>query len=337
MGKHFVVCEAAACQTGFRLHLEGKICCGFDSLTLDNRWCLVVEKVKPEGKVKMKPSQGFELSLVSLQMRVMRQLFVLIGLLTSTVVITRMIVLGNVSPSDIMLECEKDASNPSCTGSRNSQLTNHTFPYQEALEMSTTDNNIQRYVLSAMEKRYDYASIVTKKLNITAQQFIPHSYKSQLVYDSLEKFQNSTKYHDNSLNLKMFSHRLAHTDMLNKFVSDQTAKLNTWRLFFEDDMELHPNVAANMAKEFLAKGLQLASGDGILYLGICGPAKTNEREALSEGIEAGRTSGLCTHAKALQSGEQQVFFHTSTRSSLFTSATSNSEKRISTSNTHVNH
>lgn len=244
----------------------------------------------------MKPSQGFGMSLVSLQMGVVTQLLVLIGLLTSTVVITRMIVLGNVSPTDVMLECEKDASNPSCTGSRKSQITNHMFPYQEALEMSTTNNNIQGYILSAVEKRYDYASTVTKKFNITAQQFIPHSYKSQLVYDSLEKFQNSTKYHDKSLNLKMFSHRLAHTDMLYKFVSDQTAKLNTWRFFFEDDIELHPNVTADMAIEFLAKGLQLASGDGILYLGICGPARTNEREVLSEGIEAGRTSGLCTHA-----------------------------------------
>lgn len=45
VGKHFVVCEAAAFQTGFRLHLEEKLSCRFDSSKLDNWWCLVVEKV----------------------------------------------------------------------------------------------------------------------------------------------------------------------------------------------------------------------------------------------------------------------------------------------------
>lgn len=236
----------------------------------------------------MKPSQGAGFVPKSIQMGITAQIFVLVGLAISTAVITRVVVLGSVSLSD---EFQRLSFTPNCTSG--SPLSGY-GSYEKSLD--TTFDNIHGYILSSVKTRYDYASGVLGKFNIIPHQYVPPSYKSKEVYNAMEQYHNSTRYHKDVKNLKMFSQRMAHTGMLHDFVNDQNAKINSWRFFFEDDIEIHPMVTPNMSKEFLVKGLQLGSGDGMIYLGICGPGASTEVAQLGYGVNARRTFGTCTHA-----------------------------------------
>lgn len=262
----------------------------------------------------MKPVQGgHSLATTSfLHMGISTQIMVLVCLLTSTAFITRMIVLGNIDADSFtspeFQRLGRDANCAEAPGSvpftslrysTSSYQDGEADPakymaYQDALD---TTFELHGYILSAVKSRYEYASSVLQKFNIIPHHYVPYSYKSQLVYDEMESYNNSTMFHGDPHNLKMFSHRMAHTGMLYDFVNDHTAKMNSWRFFFEDDIEIHPNVSAAEARASLAKGLELGSGDGILYLGICGPGKVTEPpESLTPGIFARRTHGTCTHA-----------------------------------------
>ena len=256
----------------------------------------------------MKSAQGDH----SLSMGISAQIIVLVCLLTSTAFITRMIVLGNIdadsftSPEFQRLNRDVDcASGPSSNAFTSLRHSTSSFrdeeadsakyiAYRDALD---TTFELHGYIISGVKERYEYASTVLKKFDITPHHYVPYSYKSQLVYDEMEKFNNGTKFHGAPKNLKMFSNRMAHTSMLFDFVSDQTAKINSWRFFFEDDIEIHPNVSVTEARLALARGLELGSADGIVYLGICGPGSVEGLpRTLVSGIIAERTYGTCTHA-----------------------------------------
>jgi hypothetical protein len=261
----------------------------------------------------MKPVQGgHSLSAMSsCQMGISTQIVVLVALLTSTAVVTRVVVLGNIdaewfstSPEIQVADCTATV-----TGGYASQPAKYTtsrfrdeeadpakyVPYWDALD---TKFELHGYIISMKKERYESASGVLAKLQITPHHYVPYSYKSQLVWDEMEKYNNGTMYHNETHNLKMFSARMAHTGLLFDFVSDATAKMNSWRFFFEDDIEIHPSVSVADAKAALAKGLEIGAADGIVYLGICGPGKKDLEPAveLVPGVTARRSHGTCLHA-----------------------------------------
>lgn len=240
-------------------------------------------------------------------MGISTQIIVLVALLTSTAVITRTSILSTINPDSFTLPESQlaDCTKPQIV-SYTSQQTNSRYhdeepdltkykPYRNALD---TEFALHGYIISRKKERYEYAASVIAKLRITPHHYVPYSYKSQLVWDEMATYNNGTMYHKDPHNLKMFSHRMAHTGMLFDFVNDETAKINSWRFFFEDDIELHPSVTVANAKVALAKALEIASGDGIVYLGVCGPGKADLKEAvkLAPNVEARRSHGTCTHA-----------------------------------------
>ncbi|KAG0559458.1 hypothetical protein M758_10G103200 [Ceratodon purpureus] len=247
-------------------------------------------------------------------MGISTQIVVLVMLLTSTAIITRMVVLSNIDPDSFtspefqIADCTSSHDSLTATyASQPAKYTNSRYhdeeadpakyrPYRDALD---TAFELHGYIISMKKERYDYASSVLAKLQITPHHYVPYSYNSQLVWDEMQKFNNgSLQYHKDSHNLKMFSHRMAHTGMLFDFVNDQTAKMNSWRFFFEDDIEIHPDVTIEDARIALAKGMEIGAADGIIYLGICGPGKQDLEPAvkLVRGVTARRSHGTCTHA-----------------------------------------
>lgn len=151
------------------------------------------------------------------------------------------------------------------------------------------------FIISNQEERFHFASAALTALNLTPHQHIPWPYNSKVVDSALYSFTHgSREYHSNPVHLKMFSNRMAHTQLLREFTEDSTAGMNSWRFFFEDDVALHPEVRD--ASEVLVKGMKMAAADGLLHLGICAPARGNEdvRE-VAPGIEVARTFGYCSH------------------------------------------
>ena len=261
----------------------------------------------------MKPAQGGHcLPAMSSQLGVPTQIFVLVALLTSTAVITRVIVLSNTdagsfaSPEVQVADCVTASETTSTYVSQPAKYTTTKFrdevanpaqyrPYWDALDKNF---DLHGYVISMKKDRYESASGVLAKLQITPHHYVPYSYKTKLVMDQMEKYIDGPIDQNDDHNLKMFSNRMAHTSMLFDFVNDLTANMNSWRFFFEDDIELHPSVTVADARAALAKGLEIAAADGIIYLGVCGPGRSDldKPVVLARGINARKSHGTCTHA-----------------------------------------
>ncbi len=153
----------------------------------------------------------------------------------------------------------------------------------------------QGIVLSINSERFDHTGSTLKHLNIRVTQHIPLKYNSITVDQELEKFQGSRKYHTDEY-LKVFSNRMAFIAAMQAFANDHSVDPNAWRFFFEDDISLHPSLKPDQAKEILETGLSLASGDGMVYLGLCGPRCAGTKMPLVNGTDAERCSGTCAHA-----------------------------------------
>lgn len=220
------------------------------------------------------------------------QLLILAGLLVCTAIVTRTIVLGGEQPYSTV-EFQRAAASPVCTSSGLSSDI-HPTSYGAALDLTFETHG---YVFSAAGKKYETASTILTKFGIAPHRYEPLPYQSRTVSNAMEKFYHSKEYHGNNQNLIAFAKRMAHTEVLHSFVTDQTAKINSWRFFFDANIAIHPNVTIPMAKDLLAEGLKLGSADGIIYLGFCGPADSSaESKVLGYGVIANKTISTCTHA-----------------------------------------
>jgi hypothetical protein len=160
-------------------------------------------------------------------------------------------------------------------------------------------------VLSMRDVRFNHTKHVLARLGINATQKVPHSFKSKEVDRSLEKFTGNRNYHTD-LNLKVWSNRMAFIEVLEEFVLDTDAQYNSWRFFFEDDVELHPSLSDEEAQLVLARGMALANTDGIVFLGICGPS-WGEIQGLNEHVQAAKCAGTCAHAFGFQQWKAAKF------------------------------
>lgn len=160
---------------------------------------------------------------------------------------------------------------------------------------STIDDTVHGYIISNREERFQFASAALVALNLTPHQHVPWDYRAAEVDAALEAFHGSREYPHSAVDRKMFSNRMAHTQLLREFVDDAAAGMSSWRFFFEDDVAVHPAVASN-ASAVLVKGMGVAAADGMLHLGICAPAAGGGREVeVAMGVVAARTYGYCSH------------------------------------------
>jgi len=158
---------------------------------------------------------------------------------------------------------------------------------------------IQGYVLSGtLDERFNNSKKVLDDLQIQVHRIIPFSYQSEEVDKALEAYHGSRKYHNDRYK-KAFSNRMSFLDLFQKFVDDRSAKLDSWRFFFENDIALNPKVTPIDAHDAILEGMELAAADGIMYLGICGPHHCTNKAHLKNGLEASRCIGACTHAFGL--------------------------------------
>lgn len=99
--------------------------------------------------------------------------------------------------------------------------------------------------------------------------------------------------------LKAFSNFLAFHQAIFRHAHDRHSTAGSWRIFLEDDVALHPNVASPACS--LLRGLELARNDGIVYLGLCAPRCFDATLFYEKhnAIEYGKCSGTCAHAFGL--------------------------------------
>lgn len=155
------------------------------------------------------------------------------------------------------------------------------------------------YIVSNKAQRFNNSKGALDILGIEAHQYIPPHYKSEAVLQEMKTFLRGEDKYLIDRHKKTFSNRMAFTKLFQQFVADPTADLGTWRFFFEDDIAVHPFLTETLARDAIARGLEVADGDGMLYLGICGPRLCRDKVVLSPPVEGKRCAGACTHAFAL--------------------------------------
>ena len=223
------------------------------------------------------------------------QVLVCFGIIASTVSVTRSVVQTNLANIKDHLE--------------HLQRPPEEFDWEWTPDVDTNDatelffrnKKFQGWVVSNKEHRYNHSKTVLEQLGILPNQYIPEHYQSQVIQRAMEDYHAGNQKYLTDKYKKVFSNRLAFTDLFQKFVNDTSADVGSWRFFFEDDVALHPFLTQSLARRLLARGMEVAAADGILYLGICGPSKSREKVVLSNPgpVEATRCSGACTHAFGL--------------------------------------
>lgn len=172
--------------------------------------------------------------------------------------------------------------------------------FRRTPELETIIPTLRGVVLSMNDDRFRHTQEVLTSLGIKVVQQTPPSYQSKDVDQGLEQHVGSRLYH-NPAYLKVWSNRMAFIQSLEEFVQDSSCNDTTWRLFFEDDIAIHPGVpSAKEARELLAQGLKLAERDGFIYLGMCGAQCELEGKELGYGVNAARCAGTCAHAFGFQ-------------------------------------
>lgn len=243
--------------------------------------------------MKSLPQNGFS-TPKSGMLGIVVQILILVSLLVSTAIVTRTIVLGGDRRYSTV-EFQRAAASPVCASGLSPNI--HSTSYESTLDQTFETHG---YIISAADEKYESASTILTTFGITPHRYEPLPYQSRTVSNAMEKFYHSKEYHGNKQNLKAFAKRMAHTEVLHSFVIDQTAKINSWRFFFDANIAIHPNVTTPMAKDLLAEGLKLGSADGIIYFGFCGPVDSSaETKTLGYGVIANRTISTCTHAYAV--------------------------------------
>jgi hypothetical protein len=243
-------------------------------------------------------------------------LVIVVCLLTSVAVITRSIVgrsIGDViSASGLLQQQEPLNLNASsltqinCSAAiqdearkQNSSSTSSSSSQVDELGDDDQEQGVIRgYILSSkLDRRYNSSMKVLSELNIQlVERMVPFPWDSERVDKALERYAGSRKFNTERF-LRSYSNQLTFVNYFRKFVNDKSAKLDSWRFFFENDIALHPAVTAHEARAAILEGMQLAAADGMLYLGICGPRGCEAKTQLaSTGLEASRCSGCCSHA-----------------------------------------
>lgn len=235
------------------------------------------------------------------------QFIVCFGIFASTVSITRSVVLSNIAKLNANLAHLQSPSgalqiksNSTPTGNINTTLTDpiEEFDYTK----------FHGYIVSNKEQRYNHSKAVLAKLGIVSHQYVPLSYKSDAIRKAMEEYRAGNRKHLTDRYKKVFSNRMAFTYLFQQFEDDPHAALDSWRFFFEDDVALHPSLTKSLAQKVLARGLEVAAKDGILYLGICGPKDCKKKVVLlASPVEAKQCAGACTHAFGLTKWKTRSF------------------------------
>lgn len=239
------------------------------------------------------------------------KLLVSFGILALTVFITRSVVLSDVAKRNIVnlkspLGALEVRSN-STTEKQSAEYKSNTATEEQSAEFDYTKWN--GYIVSNKEERYNHSREVLTKLGIIPHHYVPLSYKSDAVKQAMEEYgagKNRKQLTDRYK--KVFSNRLAFTNLFRDFVNDPRAALDSWRFFFEDDIALHPSLSEELAQKVLGRGLEVAARDGVLYLGICGPKDCKRKVVvLKSPVEAKQCAGSCTHAFGLTKRKTKSF------------------------------
>lgn len=254
---------------------------------------LLVQKVQASDVMLTMNTQAAPAMTVTVTMLV--KLLVCFSILALTVSITRSVVLSNVAKRNVV-----NLQSP--LGSlevKSNTTTEEQFDYTKW----------HGYIVSNKEERYNHSKEVLTKLGIIPHHYVPLSYKSDAVRQAMEAYgagKNRKQLTDRYK--KVFSNRMAFTNLFREFVDDPRAALDSWRFFFEDDIALHPSLSEERAQKVLARGLEVAARDGVLYLGICGPRDCKKKVVVLESpVEAKQCAGACTHAFGLTKRKTRSF------------------------------
>lgn len=246
-------------------------------------------------------------NIIPVKVTMLVQFLVCFGIIASTVSITRSVVQSNVAKLNASLE---HIHSPSGV-----QVKSNSTPTVIHIDSTVTEHTLEfdytkfhGYVVSNKEQRYNHSKAVLEKLGIVSHQYVPLSYKSDAIRQAMEEYRAANhKYRLTDRYKKVFSNRMAFTYLFQQFVDDPHAAVDSWRFFFEDDVALHPSLTKSFAQQVLARGLEVASGDGILYLGICGPKDCKKKVVLASHVEAKQCAGACTHAFGLTKWKTRSF------------------------------
>lgn len=254
---------------------------------------------------------------VPVKVAVLVQLLVCFGIIASTVTITRSVVQSNVAKLNANLA---HLHRPSAqTKSTPTSAVNYTAIAHSSGNSTANDTatlhveefdytKLHGYIISNKGQRYNSSKTVLESLGVVSHQYVPLSYKSDTIRNAMEEFHVGDQKYLTDRYKKVFSNRMAFTHLFKQFVDDPQAAPASWRFYFEDDVALHPALTKSLAQKVLARGLQVAARDGMLYLGICGPNRCEKTKAvLSQGVEARRCAGSCTHAFGLTKWKTRGF------------------------------
>lgn len=177
------------------------------------------------------------------------------------------------------------------------------------------------YIVSRDKIRFNNTKSTLATLDINCHQYAPHEYDSNEVVNAVKKYvlcnemvkamledPANIQRHSQMMYLqKCMSNRMAFFDLLHDFVDDNNIKNDSWRLFFEDDADIHPKLKRSEMKYAIQKGMELAANDGIIFLGICRPLDCEGEVALGKlNITAARCTGICAHALAFTKWKARI-------------------------------
>ncbi|KAG0580258.1 hypothetical protein KC19_4G160700 [Ceratodon purpureus] len=251
------------------------------------------------------PAMNFN---IPVKVTMLVQVIVCFGIIASTVSITRSVVQSNVAKLNANLghlhrPSGQVKSNPASAPNSTAVISNSTLTANATVPSHTEEldyTKLHGYIISNKERRYNSSKVVLDKLGLVSHQHVPLSYKSDAIRKAMEDFHVGNQRYLTDRYKKVFSNRMAFAHLFQDFFDDPKAAPASWRFFFEDDVALHPSLTKALAQKVLARGLEVAAGDGILYLGICGPNRCEKKTVvLSSPVEAMRCAGACTHAFGL--------------------------------------
>lgn len=200
------------------------------------------------------------------------KVFLVVGLLTTSIFITRTVVLATLE-DDTADDWSPEA--------------------QWCLVIPWEDSNLQGHVVSSVQSRYDLVAGALTNMSIQPRQFVPRYISNGPVQWPMVESDRAFKGKD----WETVSKKMAFLQLLFEFVSDREASINSWRFFFEDDMLLHPALEPRAAREAINAGMKLSNGDGVMFLGLCGPHEcVPTGKYLHQGLKASQCNTQCSHA-----------------------------------------
>lgn len=252
--------------------------------------------------VAMNPQAAPARSIIPVKVTMLVQVLVCLGIVASTISITRSVVQSNTAKLNANLAHLRSPSGVSLQEKSNSTPTAN---ITAATDFDYT--KLHGYIVSNKERRYNHSRTVLVKLGMVSHQYVPLSYKSDAIQKAIDEYRAANPKQRSEKFKKVLSNRMAFTYLFQQFVEDTRAALDSWRFFFEDDVALHPSLTESLAHKVLAGGLELAERDGIVYLGICGPRNCKKKALLASSVEAKQCAGACTHAFGMTKWKTRSF------------------------------